>query len=199
MQPQRRRRSRRTVVAVVALLAGVAAMLVWRVTSAGEHLPYRGGAAAPSTVRVTQGLTYSLAVPGGVPAMLRAGVSIRSDNGADVLALQCWYAGGDGAQRPLDVTAESTATKAENTVARFVAPVSGTIRVGCSHWGPMFVPDSDDRPFDWAGLMVLLATVLLTVGAALGLSELRRAAERPRTAARALESVGAAGEQDEVE
>jgi hypothetical protein len=46
----------------------------------------------------------------------------------------------------------------------------------------MFVPDSDDRPTDWAGVALLLAIVTLTVGAALGLTELRLAVQRARSA-----------------
>ena len=44
------------------------------------------------------------------------------------------------------------------------------MRVYCAGWGAMFIPDSNDRPYDWAGLSLLLATILLTVGAALALS-----------------------------
>jgi hypothetical protein len=194
MQPQRRRRP---VVAVVALLAGLVALVLWRVASNGEHLPYRDGA-TPQPTHVTKDNTYSLAVPGGVPAMLRAGVLTRSVNGNEVLALQCTYAlVGGPAKTPLDLTAESTSTKAENQIAQFVAPVTGRVNIACAGWGQVFVPDSDNRPYDWAGFAVLAATILLTIAAALGLSELRRAHERPpRPRA---ESVVPASEHDQVE
>lgn len=192
MQPERRRR--RPVVAVVALLAGLAAVLAWRVASSREHLPYRAGA-TPQLAHVTKNNTYSLAVPGGVQSMLRAGIPSRTDNGNTVLALQCTYSLGGG-EASLDVTAESTSTKAEDTVAQFIAPATGQVRITCSGWGPMFVPDSDDRSYDWAGFAVLAATILLTVGAALGLSELRRMRQRPQLR---VASVPAASEHDQVE
>lgn len=198
MQPERRRRSRRTVVAAVTLLAGLVALLMWHLVSSGDHLPYRDGA-TPRPAQLTKENTYSLAVPGGVRAMLRAGVPTRSENGTDVISLECTYArSGSAGQSRLDVTPESTSTKAENTVGQFVAPVTGQVRIACSGWGAMFVPDSDDRPYDWAGFAVLAATVLLTVGSALGLSELRRGRERPRPRP-GVGSLAAAGEHDQVE
>ena len=132
---------------------------------------------------MTKDVTYSLAVPGGVHAMLAQGVPSRLTTGQEVLALQCTWSstGADGTSGlALDVTAESTTTKAEDTVGQFVAPISGRIHVDCAGWGAMFVPDSKDRPYDWAGLALLVAVIALTVGAALGLSELRLAKERAR-------------------
>jgi hypothetical protein len=183
MQPARRGRPIRVVVAVVGLLVGFAALGVWRVASGSQDLPFDNGAAPPASVQVTKSVTYSLAVPGGAQAMLAHGVPGRSTAGQQVLALQCTWssAGANGTSGlALDVTAESTSTKAENTVGHFVAPVTGRIHVDCSGWGAMFVPDSDDRPYDWSGLALVVAVVALTVGAALGLSELRLAMLRGR-------------------
>ena len=115
--------------------------------------------------------------------MLAHGVPTRVVDGQDVVNLQCTWAqpsSVSGAQ-PLQVSAEATGTKAENTVGHFVAPVTGRIHVDCAGWGAMFVPDSTDRAFDWAGLALLVAVVALTVGGALGLGELRLATERRQT------------------
>jgi hypothetical protein len=76
------------------------------------------------------------------------------------------------------VSAESTSTKALNTVGHFTAPTTGNIHIDCDDWGAMFVPDSDDRSADRSGWALLLAMITLTVGAGLGLSELRLARER---------------------
>jgi hypothetical protein len=183
MQPARRGGPIRVVVAVAGLLIGLAALGLWRVASGSQNLPFDDGAAPPPSVQVTKNVTYSLAVPGGVPAMTAHGVPARSTAGQQVLALQCTWSSTDAngtSGLPLDVTAESTSTKAENTVGHFVAPITGRIHVDCAGWGAMFVPDSADRAFDWSGLALVVAVVALTVGAALGLSELRLATVRAR-------------------
>lgn len=182
MQPARRGAPTRAAAAVVALLLGLGLVGAWKLLDGSQNLPFDSGATPPSAVQLTRGHTYSIAVPGGVGAMLAHGVPTRVVNGQTVMNLQCtWTRAGQAASgQPLTVAAESTDTKAENTVARFVSPVSGRVRVYCAGWGAVFVPDSGDRPYDWAGLALLLATILLTVGAALALSELRTAFARPR-------------------
>ena len=183
MQPARRGGPVRVVVAVAALLIGLAGLGVWRVASGSQNLPFDDGAAPPTSVTVRKDVTYSLAVPGGVNAMVARGVPVRSTAGQEVPALQCtWSSTGPNGSSglALDVTAESTTTKAENTVAHFVAPITGRIHVDCAGWGAMFVPDSDDRSNDFAGLALLVAVIALTLGAAVGLGELRRATERAR-------------------
>ena len=185
MHPARRGGPTRALAAVASLLIGLALVGAWRVVGGSQNLPFDSGASPASSVQVTRGHTYSIAVPGGVGAMLAHDVPTRVVDGQDVLNLQCtWTSAASAASAssplPLTVSAEATGTKAENTVGHFVSPVSGRVRVYCAGWGAMFVPDSDDRPYDWAGLLLLLATILLTVGAALALTELRAVLARPR-------------------
>lgn len=171
----------RAFAAVASLLIGLALVGAWRVVGGTQNLPFDSGASPASTVQLTRGHTYSIAVPGGVGAMLARDVPTRVVDGQDVLNLQCtWTSAASANPLPLTVSAEATGTKAENTVGHFVSPVSGRVRVYCAGWGAMFVPDSNDRPYDWAGLSLLLATILLTVGAALALTELRAVLARPR-------------------
>jgi|SRR5690348_8663884 hypothetical protein len=183
MQSARRGHPVRVVVAVAALLIGFAALGMWRIASGSQNLPFDDGATPPTSVTVTKNVTYSLAVPGGVKAMLAHGVPTRSTAGQEVPALQCTWSstGASGTSGlTLDVTAESTTTKAENTVAHFVAPITGRIHVDCAGWGAMFVPDSDNRSHDWAGLALVVAVIALTIGASVGLGELRLATESAR-------------------
>jgi hypothetical protein len=183
MKPARRGGPIRVVVAVAALLIGLAALGIWRIAGGSQNLPFDDGAAPPQSVAVTKNVTYSLAVPGGIHAMTAHGVPTRLTTGQEVLALQCTWSstGVNGTSGlPLDVTAEPTSTKAEDTVGHFVAPITGRIHVDCAGWGAMFVPDSRDRAHDWAGLGLLVAVIALTIGAALGLSELRLAMQRAR-------------------
>jgi hypothetical protein len=180
MEPARRG-SLRAIIAVVLLLLGLASLGVWKIASGNENLPYDAGATPPAAVHVTKDQQYSLAVPGGVRAMLARGVPTKSESGQTDISLECTWSdtsatGTSGAA--LTVSSESTSTKAENTVGHFTAPVTGDIQVACAGWGAMFVPDSDNRPTDWAGVAVLIAIVTLTVGAALGLTELRLATRR---------------------
>ena len=73
----------------------------------------------------------------------------------------------------MEISAERVDTKATNTVAHFVAPVSGRLHIDCRNWGTMFVPDANNRSTDVAGAFLVAAIVLLTIGAGLGLSALR--------------------------
>ncbi len=169
---------------MVALLLGLACVGAWRVIGGSQNLPFDSGATPPTSVEVTRGHTYSIAVPGGVGALQEHGVPTRVVNGQDVINLECMWTpvgqpGPAAAGQPLDVSTEAIGTKAETTVGHFVAPESGRLRVYCASWGAVFVPDSDDRSHDWAGLSLLLALILLTVGAALALSELRIVLARP--------------------
>ena len=210
MQRARRGGPTRAVAAVVALLVGLAMLGLWRVVSGSQNLPFDKGAIAPSSVQVTKGHSYTLAVPGGVPAMIAHGMPTRSTGDQQIVALECtWSAAGSTAdssvgsagtsglgtaRSPLTVQAEAVGTKAEDDVGRFYAPITGRIQVDCAGWGPMFVPNSDDRAHDWAGTALLLATILLTVGGALALSELRVALGRAR-----VRSTAAVGGDDEIE
>jgi hypothetical protein len=182
MQPARRAAPTRAIAAVVALLLGLVCLAGWRVIGGSQNLPFDSGATPPSSVEVTRDHTYSIAVAGGVGALLAHHVPTRVVDGQDVVNLECTWApaASPGAGQPLTVSDEATGSKAENTVGHFVAPLSGRVRVFCDGWGAVFVPDSDDRSHDWAGLSLLLATILLTVGAALALSELRTVLARPR-------------------
>jgi hypothetical protein len=183
MEPARRGGAGRATTAALLLLVGLAALGLWRVLSGSEALPYSDGSAPPASVQVTQDNTYSLAVPGGVRAMLAHGVpTAASQSGSRLISLQCTLTGAGTGTQSLTVSAESTSTKAENTVGHFVAPVTGRVHVDCAGWGAMFVPDSDNRPTDWSGWALLVAVIALTIGGWLALSEIRLARERTRNA-----------------
>jgi hypothetical protein len=161
---------RKGTVAVVLLIAGVLCLGIWRVLSGSEHQAFAKGATPPTSSAVTSGHSYSLAVPGGVPAMVSHGISEIVSNGAQVLALTCEWSLGNGPTQSLAVSTEAIGTKAETTVAHFVAPVSGKISVTCDGWGKMFVPDADSGSGDPSGLFLLLSIAALTAGGALALS-----------------------------
>jgi hypothetical protein len=193
MESVRRGGVTRVAVAAALLLVGLLGLGLWRVLSGSENLPFSQGATPPTSVHVTKDKTYTLAVPGGMKAMLARGVAAASSANGQTLGLQCnWSAGASTDAQALSVSAESTSTKALNTVAHFVAPTTGKIHIDCDDWGAMFVPDSDDRSADWSGWALLLAMITLTVGAGLGLSELRLAWERAQLSR-------ASGDDDEVE
>lgn len=164
------------------IAVGLAAWALSRFQGQGADLPYRAGGTPTSTVAVSRGTTYSLAVPGGVAAMRGRGVPVTGDDaGQQVISLQCRYSTDPASVdvgSTLRVTPEPVTTKAENTVGHFAAPVTGTIAVQCAGWGAMFVPDSDARAADVSGALVLLAVLALTVGGGLALSELYRGERR---------------------
>ncbi len=67
------------------------------------------------------------------------------------LQLTCDWSVGGSQPETLSVNPENTDTKAQTTVARFDAPITGEIRVTCANWGPVFVSDADDVSADTSG------------------------------------------------
>lgn len=164
----------RLVAGTALLLLGLAALGLWRVLAGGGGLPFDTGATPPSSVAVTSEHTYSLAVPGGVRAMHDHGVPLQG--ASDTLALECRYTTpGQPGTIALPVTPEGLGSKYETKVASFVAPITGRIHVECSGWGAMFVPDSDDHATDFSGYALLASIIMLTIGAALLMTEIRLA------------------------
>jgi hypothetical protein len=193
MESVRRGGASRVAVATVLVLMGLASFGLWRVLSGSEDLPFAKGATPAASAHVTRDKTYSLAVPGGVKAMLAHGIPAGSANGGQSIGLQCtWSRGAADDEQALTVSAEGISTKAENTVGHFDAPVTGSIHVNCDGWGAMFIPDADDRPTDSSGWALLIAMITLTIGAGLGLSELRMTWQRAQASR-------SPGEDDEVE
>ena len=163
---------RRAVVAVVLVVAGLMFGALYRLTAGTERHSFSPGAVPPTTVRLTEGRTYQLAVAGGVKTLRAQGQDVSSPN--------CSYTRAGQAPSELTVQAEGADTKATNTVATFVSPVTGVVNVDCQGWGPMFVDNADNREPDLAGWFLVTAIVLLTVGVTVGLSALRSASGEVR-------------------
>jgi hypothetical protein len=146
---------------IAGLLLGVAS----RILSGTEHHAFAAGALAPVNAHVMTGRTYTLSTPGGVTALQARGV--------DVSQAKCEWSGAGSASQALVVAAAGSATKANNVVATFLAPITGDLHVACLGWGPMFLDDADDSSGDVAGWLLLLATLALALGVALGMAALR--------------------------
>jgi hypothetical protein len=188
---------RRAVAAVLLVVAGLLCCALYRLTAGTEHHSYSPGAVAPSTVRLAEGRSYELSVPGGVKAL--------AAQGADVTAPQCSYTPAGRSSSGLTVQAAGADTKATNTVATFVSPVSGVVHVDCLGWGPMFLDDAAGSAPDYAGWLLLLATISLTLGTALGVASIRaigtdseRAAREDDEIERLVHAVHVRSEDDEV-
>ncbi|HZZ95729.1 MAG TPA: hypothetical protein VFE19_01850 [Jatrophihabitantaceae bacterium] len=178
MQPVRPGRVPRVAISAALLLIGLASWGLWRVLSGTEDLPFAQSASPPTSAHVTKDKTYSLAVPGGVRAMVARGVPLANSNSGQTLALHCSWSPGAGETRTLELSPESSDTKAENTIGHFDSPITGALHVDCDGWGAVFIPDADNRPADASGWALVLATITLTIGAGLGLSALRTTWER---------------------
>lgn len=170
MPPTRASIARRAAVAAALLLLGVGLAAAYRVISGTEHQAFSIGAVPPASSHVTEGKTYQLSIPGGVSALKKRGLNVSTP--------QCeWSADGSGSQ-VLQAAASGPDTKAINTVATFVSPITGAIHVDCAGWGAMYVDDADNAPADVAGWFLILAVIALAVGAGLGISALRMAGEQ---------------------
>jgi hypothetical protein len=163
---------------VAALLFGA----LFRILSGTEHHAFAKGAVAPNGTHVTIGQTYTLSTPGGVKKLMGRGV--------DVNTAQCEWSVGGSAGQALTVVAAGPGTKATNVVGTFVAPYTGDLHVDCLGWGPMFIDDAKGSSPDYGGWLLLLATITLTLGVALGMASLR---------AVGTDSERAAGQDDEIE
>lgn len=163
---------------IAALLLGALAGIL----RATQHHAFDQGAVAPSTAHVTLGHTYALSTPDGV-----TGIRAR---GVDVSTAQCEWSLSDSASQALAVAAAGQGTKATNVVGTFVGPYTGDIHVSCLGWGPMFVDNADGRAADYAGWLLLLATLTLTLGVGVAMAALRSVAADSQRAAR---------EDDEIE
>jgi len=172
----------RAAVATGLIIAAVLLGALYRIISGTEHHAFAQGAVAPNTSHVTRGQSYTLSAAGGVTALKARGV--------DVSTAQCEWSTGGTASQALVVAAAGASTKATNVVGTFVAPFTGDIHVDCLGWGPMFLDNADGAAGDTAGRLLLLATITLTIGVALGMSALRGAG---------VDSERAAREDDEIE
>ena len=156
---------RSTIAGVALLLLGLLAWGAYRFAAGTEDHAYAPGAVAPSTVTLTAGKSYGLALPGGVPREIRAGV--------DPGALRC-TATARGTAYDLALAPEQTDTKATTQIAGFSAPVGGRVRIACSDLPQVFVDDADDAAPDYSGWLLVGAMILLLLGVGLTLSGLRR-------------------------
>ncbi len=148
---------------VAGIMLTALGLLVWFASSVQSHREQRSfsdGGPAPRFIAVTAGHTYSIAAPGG--GRVPAGASV------DPAGPACTLAERGAAPARLDTTAE-TNTKALNRIGGFTAPVSGDVHVQCDGFADVYIDDADGA-FDVSGALILLATILLTLGVPLLLS-----------------------------
>ena len=170
MASERAPRTRRGALAIGLLLIGFLSLGLWRVISGSEHQAFAVGATPAESYQVKAGDSYSLAVPGGVSALVKHGIpKIPAQNGT-THGLSCEWSVNGSANQALSISIESLDTKATNTVAHFISPVSGPISVTCDGWGRVFVPDARSGSGDASGWFLLLSIITLTAGAVLALS-----------------------------
>jgi hypothetical protein len=163
VNPRRVRAPGRALVAGAVLIAlGALLWVLSRVAATGEAHAFAPGHAPPRQVQLVQNHTYRLAIPGGLPAERRVGVT------PSALACQAQRAGED--RVALRLTDESTSTKAVDTIASFIAPYGGAAHLTCTGLRRVYVEGVGSDP---AGLLLVLATIALAVGVPLLLSGLR--------------------------
>ena len=152
------------------VLIGLVSWALYSVAAGSENHSFRPNGAPPASVRLVEGHTYWIAIPGGV-ARLRA-------SGVDPAHLSCTAAPPGQAPAALKVSpvvsAGSDDTKFINRIGSFVAGRSGSVHVECQGIGVVYIDNAADSGFDWSGLWLVLAALALVVGLPLILSGLRR-------------------------
>lgn len=151
---------------IALLVLGFGLWAVYRLSVSSERHAFAAGAIAPTYVEVTAGKTYRIAAPGGVQR--------ESDAGVDPSALRCSVTPQGAPAVQLAITPEQAGSKATDQVATFVAPVTGKVHIDCRGGSEVFVDDADDAAADRSGLWLVLATIMLAIGAPVTLSVLRR-------------------------
>jgi hypothetical protein len=164
----------RGVVAMMLIAATILLAGLYRVSDGTERHSYNAGAVPPSSVELTSGRTYEISVPGGRDALAKRGVSPS--------VAQCSLSQASSANQVLKVTPLSADVRPTHAIASFVAPVSGRVHIDCAGWGAVYVDDADDAGWDYAGLFLLLATICLTAGVALGMSAMYERGRLQRSA-----------------
>lgn len=155
----------RPAVSVLLIVLGLGLVVLWRIASGTERHSWDTAAVPPALVELTEGHSYAISLPGGVPSEARYGVSPDS--------LDCSASGSGVGSSQLKLTVEQDGTKATNQIASFVSPATGRVRVDCARLPAVFVDDADNAGFDWAGVLIWLGAAALAVGLPLGLSVLR--------------------------
>jgi hypothetical protein len=149
------------------LLLGILFVVLWSIQDGSEHHSFNSGATPPASVHITAGKQYEISTPGGIKRLDDAGIVLGTT--------QCTYATpGAGNTQQLPITVLGAGTRTVHAVATFIAPATGDFRINCAELPGTYVDDADNGAGDLAGLFVLLATLVLTVGAGLGLSVLYR-------------------------
>jgi hypothetical protein len=151
---------------VATMLIGATVLLagLYRVADGSEHHSYNAGAVPPMTVKLTNGHSYEISVPGGRDALKKRGISTQ--------VAQCLWTQGSSGKRVLKVTPLSPDVRATHAIATFTSSVSAEVHIDCAGWGAVYVDDADDSEWDYAGLFLLLTTICLTAAVALGISAL---------------------------
>lgn len=153
--------------AVLLIALAVVFAVLYRIENSREDHSYNSGGPPPVNVEITVGHQYEISTPGGMNRLIAQG-GLPS-------ALNCNYTPVDGTQtRQLSTTALATDTRTTHAVATFIAPVSGLVHIECRALTSTYIDDADNVSGDPAGLLLLLCTIALTFGAALGLSALYR-------------------------
>lgn len=157
---------------IVVVLAGTACWALYGVEAGRERRPYTHGGPPPAYVQLNARHTYWLSVPGGVRHLDKIGVQVSS--------LQCTAAEAGRAPAALSVTPQSKDTKATDEIASFFSDITGKVHIECAGTGAVFVSGASADGFDWSGLWLILASVLLVIGIPLTLSGRRRLPSQPQ-------------------
>jgi hypothetical protein len=173
--PARPTLPRALVAGTIVVIAGLAVWALYVMQANRESHSYSRGGVAPATVQLKAGTTYGIAIRGGVGREIALGLNPAT--------LQCTATEQGHAPGPLQVNAESQDTKATDRIGSFVADFKGRVHVACTGIRAVYIDNAEDAGFDWSGVWLVLASILLAVGLPLVLSGLRRTGRRVDPAA----------------
>lgn len=167
-----------------------------RIAAPGRNHAYDPGATPPTTYRLTAGKEYQLSTATDL-SILRRTVNLAE--------LACVSTTGSAEPVPVSVLNTADDDRAQHVFATVRVPTSGPQRVTCTGVSEVFVDNADDASFDYAGLTVLLATLVGVLGVIVALGGgYDLGAQRPPSSERArvdvpertVDGPGGGGEDD---
>ncbi|HEX2904043.1 MAG TPA: hypothetical protein VHO01_11365 [Jatrophihabitans sp.] len=143
---------------VVLGLLGVLVFAGSRYAAAQQNHAYDPGAVPPASFRVTAGKTYQLSSTTPTRQLIAQ---------AALSTLACTWTGDGRLENQLPVTSVLNDERNRFEFALFEAPISGSIQIRCAGMPAVFVDDADDSSPDWAGLLLIVATLFGLAGGVL--------------------------------
>jgi hypothetical protein len=144
---------------VVLILIAIVVYAASQFIAGRQRHAYDPGASPPSSYHLTAGKKYQLSSAGGVSELKKERVL------SSVTTPVCNQAAATGKEVGLKLDSTNDDDRDLHVFAAFTATQTGDFHISCLRISDVFVDDADNSPSDFAGALLLLATLLGLIGA----------------------------------